>query len=188
VSQKPINLGENICVGDDVGVSGHNVYRQMQVGAMAAKTKYVCTAEADNLYPPEFFHFRPPQEDTCYVARPLYVLFAQRGKARVYCEKPRGSESAMIVNRDLLINSIDMMLKGRPKWSEVGGTGKEFPYLFHVAGKYEAFYLSTSVVTIKTDHSLHRKTPHDIATKTRELPYWGKSADLLEAFSVEGRR
>ena len=58
VSQKPIDFGKNICVGD-VGVCGHNLFRQFQIGAKAAKTKYVCNVEADALYPKEYFEFTP---------------------------------------------------------------------------------------------------------------------------------
>lgn len=59
ISQQPIDFGENICVGN-VGTSDHNIYRQIQLECLKAKTKYVCTAKADCLYPPtEYFNFVP---------------------------------------------------------------------------------------------------------------------------------
>lgn len=62
VSQKPLNLGKNICVGD-VGASYLNVYRQMFIGAQAVDTEYIVFAEDDFLYPPEYFAFEPQGGD-----------------------------------------------------------------------------------------------------------------------------
>ena len=40
VSQKPLNFGENICVGS-IGKSYYNCYKQIFTGAKAVKTKYI---------------------------------------------------------------------------------------------------------------------------------------------------
>lgn len=78
VSQKPIDFGENICVGD-VGTSDHNIYRQLQMGCMRATTKYVCTAEADCLYPPSgYFDFSPPDENAAYHYTNVWILYRDR--------------------------------------------------------------------------------------------------------------
>src|SRR5574337_272588 len=61
VSQKPIALGKNICVGD-IGRSHLNIYRQILIGAKAAKTKYVALAEDDILYSWEHFHEHLPEK------------------------------------------------------------------------------------------------------------------------------
>ena len=75
VSHKPIKFGQNICVGD-VGLSDYNIYRQMQLGCLEAKTKYVCTAEADCLYPPTgYFDFKPPENWTAGHYTNLYILW-----------------------------------------------------------------------------------------------------------------
>ena len=58
VTQKPINFGKNICVGN-VGVSGFNFFRQSLIACEEAKTKFVISAEADCLYPPGYFQFIP---------------------------------------------------------------------------------------------------------------------------------
>ena len=65
VSQKPIDFGENICVGE-IGASNYNVYFQILKGAKAAKTRYVMMAEDDTLYPPEHFLQRPPVGSFAY--------------------------------------------------------------------------------------------------------------------------
>jgi len=58
VSQKPINLGKNICVGQ-IGRSKYNCYKQILTGTKEVKTKYVACAEDDTLYPIEHFSYRP---------------------------------------------------------------------------------------------------------------------------------
>src|SRR5438876_1031131 len=81
VSHKPIDLGTNICVGE-VGVSGFNMFgvsgfymfRQVAIACEAATTPFVISAEADCLYPPDYFEFRPVELDRCYRDSNLYVM------------------------------------------------------------------------------------------------------------------
>ena len=63
VSQKPIDLGHNICIGE-IGKSKHNLYKQILTGVREVKTKYVALAEDDTLYSPEHFLYRP-EDDAC---------------------------------------------------------------------------------------------------------------------------
>jgi hypothetical protein len=184
VSKKPIDFGRNICVGDvPGGDSSQNAYRQFQIGAKAATTKWVCPAEADFLYPPEYFTFEPEREDTFYVAKPLWVLFAQRGKARVYVYKPRGSEAAMMVGRKTIIDRIEYMLNDFGEWGGSHADGHTFTYLLnrHEVST-DTWILENPIVTFKTDRNMHRRTPHDVQSKRREIPYWGSSKELIERY------
>jgi hypothetical protein len=180
VSHKPIDFGLNICVGD-VGLSNVNIFRQMLMGVQAATTPYVCTAEADILHPPEFFAHRPAHRDALCPAVPLWVLFAQRGGARVYMAKRQGSEGAMVAGRDALMMHLETMLAGQPQWLDAPGREVVLPYLTDLA-RIEPFELPAPLVTFKTDYQLHRRTPHLPETKTRELPYWGQAAALIERY------
>lgn len=63
VSQKPLNFGENICVGE-IGKSCYNFFKQMLIGAQQVKTKYIVHVDDDTLYVPEHFTYRPPDENT----------------------------------------------------------------------------------------------------------------------------
>lgn len=182
VSQKPIDLGTNICVGTNVGISGHNVFRQMQLGAIEAKTKYVIMAEADELYPEEYFKMKPEKEDLFTAYMPLWVLFAQRGKRRVFAPKPRGSESTMATGRDFIIQCIDKILQGRSIWSPNGEPGNQFPHLW-LMGKHVYHYGIIPAVSVKTDTQLHRKTPH-LSPYTKDIPYWGNADELLCRFGL----
>lgn len=65
ISQKPLDFGTNICVGD-IGLSVYNIYKQIFIGAKEAKTKYVACCEDDTLYTPEHFNYIPPDDTFCY--------------------------------------------------------------------------------------------------------------------------
>jgi hypothetical protein len=179
VSQQPMNLGTNICVGD-VGRSPRNAFRQLQVGAMAAKTRYVCPAEADMLYPKKFFQFVPPRDDVFYLASPLYVCFCQRGIKRYFAPKPKGSESAMVVNREFLIAKIQALLGESPKWNR---EDEDKLWLVYRQPK-EAFRLSIPVVTFKTNNNMHRRTPHDLSNRSVDIPHYGNAASLIRRYGL----
>lgn len=67
VSQKPIDFGRNICVGD-IGVSKYNAYKQILIGALEVETEYVATVDDDTLYDVEHFTHRPPPGEFLYEA------------------------------------------------------------------------------------------------------------------------
>jgi len=182
VSQKPMNFGNNICVGN-VGVTGHNALRQMQIGAMEADTKFVCTAESDFIHPREFFKFRPESDDIFCMAMPLYVLFTTPGKGFKFCPKPHGSEGAMIVGREFLIEKMNEMFNGRDKWikQDIARRRGSLKYLY-THGKSMEFQLPIPVITFKTPNNMHRRTPHSDKQGVRELPYWGKAIDLIRRY------
>lgn len=184
VSQKPIDFGYNICVGD-VGISGHNTWRQFQLGVMEAKTRYVCPAEADYLHPIEYFTFRPPSDDSFYIAQPLYVLFVQKGKSQVFAPKPEGSEAAMVVSRDFILAMLSKMFDKRTHNKEDFWAAKDIrhnlPYLFR-QGKCEYFNMSAPLITFKTDENMHRKTRTIYSKRITELPYWGSAHRLIRKY------
>lgn len=62
ISQKPIKLGENICIGE-IGRSHLSMYSQILAGVEKAQTKYVALVEHDCLYSPEHFNWIPPRDD-----------------------------------------------------------------------------------------------------------------------------
>ena len=62
VTQKPVRLGKNICVGD-IGRSHYNCYKQIYIGVQNVKTKYVAMVEDDTLYSLEHFSHRPTSDN-----------------------------------------------------------------------------------------------------------------------------
>lgn len=170
VSQKPIKFGQNICVGD-VGLSDHNIYRQMQIGAMQAKTKFICTAEADCLYPPTgYFDFNPPDENAAYHYTNVWILY----KGSPVFKKKAFSLCALFINREYLLARLDRVLHKLPTWS----TKKPHP-LFHKYNGWEPFKNDLAVINIKTRNGMRWHTGTE-GIEEKELPYFGSAIALGE--------
>lgn len=169
VSQKPIDLGKNICVGD-VGVSGFNMFRQVQIGCEAATTPFVISAEADCLYPPDYFQFIPPRLDACYRNSNLYVMPDRRD---FFFYKKEGATHAQIVGRKFYLQTLNRLFEGAPKWST---KEKNFPKeRWHKADVFDQIFYWKSqnpVFQIKT-HKGMRYYTHSDRTPISSLPYWG---------------
>ncbi|WP_370574774.1 hypothetical protein [Methanomethylovorans sp.] len=176
VSQKPLDFGTNICVGT-IGISGPNAWRQLRLGALAATTKFICTAEADFIYPPEYFQYKPERDDTFYIADPVYVFFNQSTR---FSLKPNGSEGALVVNRELLIRRVEEMYTGLADWEQPTKTIHMFG--MGAPAPYKRFRLPNPVVTFKTDKNMTRFTKHDKNQYLNEIPYWGTSEEVTKRF------
>lgn len=180
VSQKPIKLGKNICVGD-VGASGFNCFRQIQIACKAAKTRFVISAEADCCYPPEYFTFIPPRDDICYRNSNLYVMGDHRNH---WFYKPRGATHAQVINREYYLKILEREFKGAPKWSV-----KEFNFpkerrrrsdIFK-PGEVKHYHSKNPVFQIKTHRGLRYYTASE-RIPVYELPYWGKAKTIRKYF------
>lgn len=177
VSQKPIDFGKNICVGN-VGISAFNAWRQLQIGTMAAKTKYICAAESDFLYPKEYFEFVPNDKDYFFIPKPVYILFVHRGVGHSFYEKPRGSEGVMLSHRDKLLYRLEEMFKGLEDW-RIKDTGP-----LHLFGKSDRkrFDVQIPPISFKTPEGMSQKTQFTRETRTRILPYWGNCLELIAKY------
>lgn len=170
VSQKPLKFGKNICVGN-VGISNQNVFRQLQVGAMQAKTPFVITAEADCLYPKEYFEFVPTDLNACVRYDNVWIVY--KNSTAGFVQKAY-SECATIWGRENLIRHIEKRLKGRNKWRATIEHGSEVPKLF---GKHAtSFHGEIPVINIKTTEGMHRYTgvmKNQDPRGVKKLPFWG---------------
>ena len=99
VSQKPVYMGKNIVVGD-VGASGFNMFRQVQIACQEAKTRFVVSAEVDCLYPPDYFDFVPERDDACYRNSNLYVMGHKRD---YFFKKSEGATHAQVIGREFYL-------------------------------------------------------------------------------------
>lgn len=177
VSQQPMDLGTNICVGE-IGVSIFNAWRQFQIGAAAASTRFVCAAESDNLYPPEYFQFQPERDDTFYVPEPLYIFFAQTKGSLRFRLKTLGIEGATVVNRDFLLHRMKEMFEGLPEWS---APDVHRLHLFaHCA--VQRFPTAIPTVTIKTDDNVNQRTHHESGPDLYELPHLGTVEEMRRTY------
>jgi hypothetical protein len=168
VSQKPIDFGHNICVGK-IGASAMNILRQIQIGAKATNTKYVSLVEADCLFPPEFFQFRPLRDDTWYNPGYAFIIW---WPTSVFWRK-HFRELIGAVNREHLLFVVDKLLKDPPRWIDV--EMKKYTRRGHIP-------LTIPVVTIKTKDQMRDKSPHAKWFLT-ELPMWGTGNDLWSKYT-----
>lgn len=181
VSQKPIDLGKNICVGD-VQATGFNMFRQIEIGMRQTKAEFIICAEADTLYPPDYFTFRPPRKDRCYRNSNLYVMPDRRD---YFFYKKEGATHAQIVGRKYFLEVLEKLFKGAPPWST---EEKNFPKerwgkadIFN-----EIFYWKTEnpVFQIKTHKGMRYYTNSD-RTPIPSIPYWG-SGKVAREFYLHG--
>jgi hypothetical protein len=171
VSQKPIDFGQNICVGD-IGASEMNIVRQLRTGAKAATTKFVAPVESDCLYPPDFFEYRPESTEGFHYAADSYIIWHG---ANTFWKKPL-REFSSIVGRDYLIRALDL-LPGTP--------ARHFPETLAEITTQKTFPVSAPVVTIKTRRQMHQKHPYARRRYKGRLPLWGTGAELWEAYPCE---
>ncbi len=172
-----MSLGTNICVGADIGVTGFNFFRQVLIGCMEAKTQFVISAEADCLYPPDYFEFVPERDDICYRNSNLYVMGDKRD---YFYYKSEGATHAQVVGREFYIKTLQKLFEGAPQWST---TEKNFPK--ERLGKEDVFdeieYYRTEnpVIQIKTGDSMRHYT-HSERIPIYELPYWGSGKGVAQ--------
>jgi len=173
VSQKPIDFGKNICVGD-VGVSGFNCFRQVQIALENTDADFVISAEADCLYPPDYFEFKPDNEQ-CWRNNNLYVMGDHR---HYFWRKPEGATHAQVIGRKYYLDRLNKLFEGAPQWST-----KEFnfPKERHkkadIFDKVNFWTSDNPVVQIKTHRGMRYHT-HSERVDIHDIPYWGNGKKL----------
>ena len=170
VSQKPIDLGKNICVGD-VGASYLNLHRQIQIGCQEAKTPFVVAAEADCLYPPDYFGFRPTNLDTCYLYDNIYIL---KSWTDGFLNKDI-CFGALIAGREFYLKKLEKSLLGKPMW------GPEKNNRLWERSDWKFFGTENPVISFKTGRGIMKATK-TFGDPVDEVPYWGKSSTLRKEF------
>jgi len=174
VTQKPVDLGNNICVGD-VGVSGFNFFRQILIGLKKINTKFVISAEADCLYPENYFDFVPPRDDVCYRANKVCIMPDGRD---YFFYKEGGSTLGQIVGRNFYLSTLEKLFEGAPEWSiEEKNFPKERHHQSDIFKKIERWDPPAPIISFKTHRGMRYYT-HSDRTPIHELPYWGSGTKL----------
>ena len=176
VSQKPIDFGKNICVGE-VGMSEFNMLRQILIGCEASKDEFVYSAEADCLYPPDYFKFIPPTDNACYRNNNTYIIGQGR---KCYWKKPEGGTWCQVINRKFYIKRLKFLLEGEPMWNaEAKRFVKEKGLKFF--DSYETFTTEDPCISFKAKGGLHNYS-HSERIDIANLPYWGKADKLVKHY------
>ena len=175
VTQKPMGLDNNVCVGN-VGVSGFNFCRQLQMVVELAKVDYVISCEADCLYSPDYFTFIPPKLDRVYRNTNNYVLPYKKD----YWYRKDSQTAFQVAGRDFLLNRLNYLLKDQPVWdTEMKNFPKEIgkPFL----EEWDTFKTKYACFQIKTGDSMRKQTRHE-KESIGELPYWGTAKEVREKY------
>ena len=189
VSQKPLDLGQNICVGD-IGRSYLNIYRQMLVGAKEAKTKYIAMAEDDVLYSfRHFVDFRPNDDEFAYdMSRWSIYTWT---KPPLYSIKYRRSNTTLLCPRDLFIEAMEERFRRWPDdskvnlgvWSEPGKYERKLGVTKRKSVEY-----SSQVPCIVFSHEdaigydYQGKSKAVGFLKAYDIPVWGTAEHVLNYY------
>ena len=205
VSQKPIDLGTNICLGE-IGRSWLSLYKQQLAGLRAAKTKYISIVEHDCLYTPEHFAWIPPKDDTFYYNE--NVWFMQFGGNHPELNgmfssfwTQRFALSQLICNRELHIKAIEERLylfeQGAKGITNAGEPGvcKDLTLAYnlaksgshaHLSGLMEKHLSQFNAEPFRTEnpnidirHGSNFTGPKRGKNRRYELPYWGRLEDII---------
>jgi len=167
VSRKPIDFGLNICIGEQP-VCYSNLWKQQLIALKAAKTEFCITAEADCLYPENYFDFVPPRKDLVYRYSNVWVHWKRKPK---FWKKPR-CEGAQMCDREHWIERLEAMIGGHQGWEPM----EEHPRnlvgkIFGVDDRH--IWKGDPVISFKTGKGVSGKTSLSKEAPVLELPYWG---------------
>jgi hypothetical protein len=176
VSRKPIDFGQNICVGE-IPVCYSNSFKQLLLGLSAAKTTYCLATESDYLYPPEYFTFHPPTADNVYRYLNLWIYFITRKKA---WRKPY-VEAAQMCGREFWIKNVERVLNGHRGWEPMPD---RLPLIFTTRSLY-GWTGANPVLGFKTGHGIHGRTGIIQQESTYDIPYWGTTKDIYDTFLLQ---
>jgi len=198
VSQKPMNFGTNICVGD-IGRTHLNIYRQILIGAKAAKTKYVAMAEDDILYSFEHFHTYLPEKDRFAYNMCKWSIYSWTNPPMYSFKANRVVVNSLICKRDQLVSALEERFKKFEELLKKGKLEEDINHIWGDPGRYE----KNLGVTIHETEEFWTTTPNIVfshpdavgygvlGTRKRlgdlratEIPVWGKAEDILKLWKI----
>jgi hypothetical protein len=178
ISQKPIDFGMNICVGE-LERCAYHVYHQILCGAYLTMTPFVACCEDDTLYTWEHFTVRPPA-DTFYYNKSRWIL---EGRG-CYRWRDRTTMCACIAPTELLIDTLDQRFKKYPTLEEgrvraFGEPGRCEHRLRLPVPKLHYFKTESPIVTFNHEFGLMKpRATHPTDTIKYKLDPWGEPLDL----------
>lgn len=187
VSQKPMDLGKNICVGD-IGKSNINIYKQLLIGAKEATTEYIATAEDDTLYHESHFKHRPKN---CFGYNMNKWTIFTWSEPPIFSNRGRMTLSALIAPRKLLIEALEERFAKYPKNEMIplqfwGEPGRYEEHLGVTVQPVERFESEIPIITFSHPESLNyaqQGTRKKLGEERLfKLPYWGEAKNILQYY------
>lgn len=183
VTQKKMKILKNdinVYVGD-VGTSGFNFCRQLQIAVKLARTggaDYVISCESDCLYSPDYFEFKP-KRGKIYRNTNIYLLPYKKD----YWHKKNSQTAFQVSDARVFLKRLDWLMGGQPRWNtEMKNFPKEIglPFL----KEWDTFKTKHPCFGIKTGRGM-RKHSASGRKKFYELPYWGTVKQVREKYEYD---
>src|SRR3972149_8804255 len=197
VSHKPLDFGQNVCIGD-IGRSHFNIYHQILEGCKVAKSEFVSMAEDYIFFSLEHFNtFVPKLTDFAYDMEKL-SLFTWTKPPMYSFRTNRRVINQLIARRTTLIEALEERFKRREELHKVGWTDERISSIWGDIGRYEKmlgvtvreveeFFSATPSIVFthpkaygyEMNHGKHKRLG-DI--KMYDIPIWGKASDMLKLY------
>jgi len=191
VSQKPIDLGHNVCVGD-IGADVYNLYWQVLQGAKEVKTKYVATAEDDALYAPGYYDAYRPHEGVFAYNMNKWGIYTWSNPPVFTYKLDRYVFWSLICETEMLIKALTERFEKHPVKEEAplkyfAEPGRIYDgHMGCTIWPKEAFYTVTPNVVFSHDKALGYKalgTRKALGDKVVDrLPYWGRAENIAKLY------
>jgi hypothetical protein len=208
VSQKPIDLGDNVCVGD-IGRIAVCIDYQIVAGLEVIDTPYVAIAEHDCIYTREHYDFVPPDDKYFWYNDNNWLVQYENPKHPEYdgmysYVKRRRCQSQLTCSRDLLLQaeSDKIAILTDPRWmgkyprGRIGEPGainvRKTKLLVKAASvremwnqirsyisDYNARDWSSKVPNLDIRHKNNFTGPRRGTNRTFDLPPWGPFESVM---------
>lgn len=209
VSQKPIKLGRNVCVGE-IGRSWMSLYKQILAGLKVVETETIVIAEHDCLYTSEHLNHQPEKDDRFYYNSNHWLVQWHGNHPEMegmYSYWPkRTALSQLICSAKLfreateeVMNLLEMGLRverGLHWYGEPGVVSEQFRlafveassgrptqlqrYLKDYVTKYESEFFATRNPNLDIRHGSNFTGPKRGKMRTYDLPFWGRFENLFQ--------
>jgi hypothetical protein len=206
VSQKPLDLGLNVCVGE-IGRSWMSLYNQQVAGLEAIPSHAtVYVAEHDVLYHADHFQHDITDRSKFWYNENVWLVEGtdRKGLYGCYSRWPRRrlALSQMVAAHDLYLNLmrdrlalIDGGLELAKKFGDPGSTPPEIvaaarravsgscayvgPILHRYIEWYKAETFRTKTANVDIRHGTNFTGPRRGSKRTYDVPYWGNFGEVM---------
>ncbi len=191
VSQKPMNFGRNICVGN-IGRTHINIWREAYIGAKEAKTKYIALAEDDVLYSPGCFTRHTPTPGVFAYNQNVWRLYTWV-KPAIFSYLDFINMNSLVCERDLFVEAMEERFAKWPDDSKINLSDWGEPGKYEGKGhlevterKIEEFYSPISNIAFSHQTALsflHLGKRKKLGyLRSFEVPYWGHAEEILKLY------
>ena len=186
ISHKPMDFGQNICVGD-VGRSKASMTLQVLLGLYNADADIIFLAEHDVLYHPSHFDFVPVDSNTLYFNHNFWRVNAKTGFN--FKSGHHGAKSQVCAMRKCLYDRfeerLDYMVNGKPLSGLQGyhWYTKKPPSISPVF-KFDRWFSKYGNIDIRHGGNISGNRKFS-KKRTKPIPGWGITAGRFKEFLLE---